>query len=778
MKKIIAALLGLVTLEGIASAQTSPARIAYDSCGAIGWEEYACNIMASGSAVAWAPGLDGALGPKWSPDGSRVAFVAGDILVVSLADGAITNLTNHLGGSSPAWSRDGRKIAFISNRDGLTELYVMNADGSSVRRLSDHIGFSGRPAWSPDSSRIAFGCELEIGNQDICTINAGGSGLVRLTTDPARDYGAVFSSGGLAFVTDRFGLETIAVLENGGTVRGVSEGNDPAWSPDGSRIAFTNGGDVFVIAAAGGSAVNLTNDGLGYYGPAWSPNGGELTFGGTSIAGYTGQCYFGGGAHNADDFCMAAAGIYVANADGSAHHLLDLGGNPDWYVPSPGRPSSSFTHQCSGSACDFDGSSSSDADGAIASYAWQFGDGTSGSGPTPHHAYATGNHYVVTLTVTDDTGTTGALSITINANAPPVAGLTAACSGNTCAFDASGSSDPDGTIAFYSVSFGDGHSTSVMTTPTASHAYGTGTFTATLYIQDNAGAAAVMTTTITAINIPPIASFTYGCNGRTCSFDASGTADPDGSIAGYLWTFSDGTSGLGVISTRQFSAAGTYVATLAVFDNSGEKSVVSRTFSVVNNNVPPIAAFSETCGVLTCTFNGTGSSDPDGAVTAYSWAFGDGTTGSGAIVTHAYTGSGTYNVTLTVTDNSAGTNTKSKAVTVVTVVRTMHVGDMDLVGASQQTAWTAVVTLAIHDGSHTPLAGATVSGSWSNGLAGSCTTNAAGQCTLSNAAIPKKIGSITFTVVNTTHPAATYRSMDNHDPDGDSTGVTIRVTKP
>ena len=224
--------------------------------------------------MAWASGQDSVSAPKWSPDGSRVAFVAGfDILVVSLADGAIANLTNHLGGSSPAWSRDGGKIAFTSDRDGLTELYVMNADGSSVRRLTDHIGFNGRPAWSPDSSRIVFGCELEIGNQDICTINADGNGLVRLTTDPGADYGAVFSSGGLAFVTDRFGPDTIAVLEDGDTVRGVSEGTDPAWSPDGTRIAFINGGDVFVVAAAGGSAVNVTNDGLGYYRPVWSPDG-------------------------------------------------------------------------------------------------------------------------------------------------------------------------------------------------------------------------------------------------------------------------------------------------------------------------------------------------------------------------------------------------------------------------------------------------------------------------------------------------------------------------
>jgi Tol biopolymer transport system component len=76
---------------------------------------------------------------------------------VNLADGAVVNVTNHRAVYwAPAWSRDGAKIAFASTRDGLAELYVIDADGSSVVRLTDRIGFNGQPVWSPDDLRIAF----------------------------------------------------------------------------------------------------------------------------------------------------------------------------------------------------------------------------------------------------------------------------------------------------------------------------------------------------------------------------------------------------------------------------------------------------------------------------------------------------------------------------------------------------------------------------------------------------------------------------------------------
>jgi PKD repeat protein len=134
-----------------------------------------------------------------------------------------------------------------------------------------------------------------------------------------------------------------------------------------------------------------------------------------------------------------------------------------------------------------DGSTSSDADGTIASYAWTFGDGGSATGVTAAHTYAAAGTYTITLTVTDNDGLTGSTSksVTVVAAIPPVAMFTWTQTYLDVAVDGSGSYDLDGTIVSYAWDFGDGATATGMT---ASHSYAAaGTYTITLTVTDNDG---------------------------------------------------------------------------------------------------------------------------------------------------------------------------------------------------------------------------------------------------------------------------------------------------
>src|SRR5439155_19830070 len=100
-------------------------------------------------------------------------------------------------------------------------------------------------------------------------------------------------------------------------------------------------------------------------------------------------------------------------------------------------------------------------------------------------------------------------------------------------------------------------------------------------------------------------------NGPTCTFDGSGSSDPDGTIATCAWCLGDGQIRLGYGATLNYTYhTGTFSPTLIVTDNSGATGTAVQTLSVVN--APPVATFTSTCNGLTCTFDGSGSSDPDG----------------------------------------------------------------------------------------------------------------------------------------------------------------------
>ena len=149
------------------------------------------------SAVDIAKRLNMIAGPaSWAPSGNWITFSGArkgernvGIYVVRPNSTGLKRLTSRKWEAQyPAWSPDGEKIAFASGRDEDEEIYVMNADGTEQKRLTDIPGPDHwPPTWSPDNTRIAFTSDGTQDNSEIYVMNADGSGLTKLTDDPAYD---------------------------------------------------------------------------------------------------------------------------------------------------------------------------------------------------------------------------------------------------------------------------------------------------------------------------------------------------------------------------------------------------------------------------------------------------------------------------------------------------------------------------------------------------------------------------------------------------------------
>jgi PKD repeat protein len=158
--------------------------------------------------------------------------------------------------------------------------------------------------------------------------------------------------------------------------------------------------------------------------------------------------------------------------------------------------------------------------------------------------------------------------------------------------------------------------------------------------------------------------------GEVVDFNASASYDPDGTIVSYSWDFGDGTTESGATVRHSYVEDGLYTVILRVVDNEG--LVGSKVAIQIVKNRPPVAALTEATSIINekeaVSFYASPSHDLDGTIVSYSWDFGDGTTATGNTVTHSYTNTGFYNVTLTVTDNDGATDTRVHPLHVTNVV--------------------------------------------------------------------------------------------------------------
>ncbi|WP_375497160.1 PKD domain-containing protein [uncultured Jatrophihabitans sp.] len=392
-----------------------------------------------------------------------------------------------------------------------------------------------------------------------------------------------------------------------------------------------------------------------------------------------------------------------------------------WSAPAGDTPpTAAFTSSCTGQTCSVDASASADPDGTIASYSWTFGDGTTGSGRTTTHTYAAGGSHAITLTVIDNQGASGAVAHSVTTTAPAGAAFVSDTFNRTTAngwgaADVGGAYTVLGTAADFSVAPRAGvlrlakvAATHTVYLPTAtstdtdlvatvapdkvpvggpiySHLTGRrvgagneydARFTLTAGGQVNLSLVRLVGNVETSLTPDTtVSGLTYAAGtGVSVRLQVTGTAPTTLRVRAWrtgtnepsTWNTSatDATAALqasGAVGLTEYLSSKATNAPIAV-----SVPTLTATSTTSTPNTAPVAAFTSACTQLSCSLDGSASSDTGGSIAGWAWDFGDGAIGSGARTSHAWVTGGTYSVTLVVTDDHGATASIQHSVTVTT----------------------------------------------------------------------------------------------------------------